>query len=118
MDINQNADTPIPAVPPQGEGKNVLMGVLAYLGILIIIPFLSPAKNDPFVKLHLKQGLALIIAWVVVGILWRITFWLFFVVPILNFGCFVLLVIGVMNAARGEMKELPVIGRFAHNFNF
>ena len=48
----------------EGE-KNTLMAVLAYLGILILVPFLTDAKKDPFVKFHLKQGVALIIVEVV-----------------------------------------------------
>jgi len=45
------------------------MASLAYLWILIIIPFFTDAKDNPFVKYHLKQGLVLIIfevvGWVV-----------------------------------------------------
>ena len=94
------------------------MAILAYLGILIIVPFLTDAKNDPFVKFHLKQGLVLIVLEVislfvnVVPILgWIVGFLLWLAILIL-------IVTGVINAASGKMKELPLIGHFASKFNF
>lgn len=46
-----------------GDGN--LMAIFAYLGIFIIVPFLTDSKNNPFVKFHLKQGLALLVFGVV-----------------------------------------------------
>jgi uncharacterized membrane protein len=118
MDTNQGSGVPVPPPSPVGPKNNVVMAVLSYLGILIIIPFLTDAKNDPFVKFHMKQGLVLIILWIIVGIvnsmLWRI----FFIGTILNLGCFVLMIMGIINASSGKMQELPVIGKFASKFNF
>jgi hypothetical protein len=39
---------------------NKLMGILAYIGPLIIVSYLV-AKDDPFVKFHIKQGLVLFV---------------------------------------------------------
>lgn len=98
--------------------KNTLMAVLAYLGILIIIPFLTEAHKDPFVKFHLKQGVILIIFEVIgwfVGIVpvlgWFIG-WLIWLVAL------VFIVIGIVNAASSAEKELPVIGQYAKSLNF
>ncbi len=103
------------------KGKNSI-AIFAYLWILIIIPFLTGVKNDPFVKYHLKQGLALIvfdvIGWLVVVLIgwfpiigWLIV-WLFWITSL------VLTIIGIMNVLNGEEKELPLIGHYAKNFNF
>lgn len=103
-------------------GTTNVMGIFAYLWILIIIPFLTDSKNDPFVKYHLKQGLALII-FEVVG--WFVGFFLLFI-PFLGgliswlwwLASFVLAIIGIINVVNGQEKELPVIGQYAKNFNF
>jgi|SRR3989344_3979678 len=122
MDTNQGSGFPTPPSSPVGPSNNVVMAVLSYLGILIIIPFLTDAKKDPFVKFHMKQGLVLIIIWVIVGIahsmFWRIPFFSFFAGSLLNLGAVVLMVIGIINAAGGKMKELPLVGGFASHFNF
>jgi len=105
---------------PSAKGKNVGMAVVAY--ILFFIPLLTEAKNDPFVKYHVKQGLALFIAAIVV---WIVNSILLFI-PILGwmlswlFSLFllILVIIGIMNAARGEQKPLPVIGKFGEKFKF
>ena len=81
------------------------MAVLAYLGILVLIPLLvEPAKNSPFVRFHANQGLILLI----VGLLSAI--------PVLGcvvgVFCLVLTIMGIINAVNGRMKELPLIGRF------
>jgi len=94
---------------------NKFMGVLAYLGILVIIPILA-AKESPFAKFHSNQGLILCIVWVA---LWFVGFILAFL-PIIGWlislalyiGCFVFMILGIINALNGEMKELPVIGKF------
>jgi uncharacterized membrane protein len=101
----------------QHHSKNIGMAILAYLGILIIIPFLTDAKKDPFVKFHLKQGLVLIIAWIIISALKSIPLgftinWILWILLV------IFMLIGVINAANGREKELPLIGHFAKNFNF
>jgi len=38
-----------------GVESNVLMGILSYLGPLVIISYLT-SKDNPFVKFHIKQA--------------------------------------------------------------
>ena len=103
---------------------NKLMAVLSYLGILVLVPILA-AKDSPFAKFHATQGLNLLIvsvAWSIVSgiigailgaigvtflsVLWSIITWLVSIV------IFLTMVIGIINAAQGKAKELPVIGGF------
>ena len=103
---------------------NKLMAVLSYLGILVLIPILA-AKDSPFAKFHATQGLNLLIvsvAWSIVSgiigailgaigvtflsVLWSIITWLVSIV------IFLTMVIGIINAAQGKAKELPIIGGF------
>ena len=101
----------------QGGKKNTGMAIVAY--ILFFVPLLTDAKNDPFVKFHVKQGLVLFIFWVATQIIMMILpiiGWI--IAPILYIVAIVLLIIGIMNASGGKEKELPIIGKFAQNFTF
>ena len=101
--------------PPTAQQRNTLMGVLAYLSILIIIPILV-AKDEPFVKFHIKQGLILVVVelavWVIGMFMWQL--WLF--LQIVNLATLVLAVVGIVNVAQGREKELPLVGSFGNSF--
>lgn len=103
--------------PPQpgnsGSQPNTGMAILSYIGILVLIPLLTESKNDPFVKFHIKQGLVTLVFWVLGSVLFWIPIfgWLLWVVVL------VLTIMGIANAAGGKMKELPLIGHLANNFN-
>lgn len=90
------------------------MAIVAY--ILFFVPLLTESKNDPFVMFHVKQGLVLLLAWIVVSIASYI--------PVVNFFTWIaylfllaLWVIGILNAINGEKKELPLIGKYASRIN-
>ena len=92
---------------------NKVMAILSYL--IFFIPLLTgDHKKSPFVKFHVNQGTLLFIASIalsiVVTILNIIPFfilfsWLFYFVPT------IFCILGIVNAAKGEMKELPIIGK-------
>lgn len=109
----QNSSTPT----PQGSQNKTLMGILAYLGILIIIPFLM-AKDDPFVKFHLKQGLILVIIEVAVWVIGMMTWQLWMLLNLVNLATIVFAIIGIVNVVQGKQQELPFIGSLSKNFNF
>ena len=118
MDNNENQ---APVEQPKHEshaGKNTGMAILAYLGILIIIPFLTDAKKDPFVKFHMRQGLTLIVSEVVCMFIVIVPVLGWIAAPILWIFNFVMVILGIINAVSGKEKELPLIGKFAKSFNF
>ena len=88
---------------------NKVYGVLAYIGILFIVPLLAAPKSK-FAKFHANQGCVLFIAEVALSIV--------AVIPILGwlvwfFGsiaALVLAVMGIIGAANGKMAKLPLIG--------
>lgn len=90
------------------------MAIVAY--ILFFVPLLTESKNDPFVMFHVKQGLVLLIAWVVVSILSMLPVLGLLALP-LNIVLFVLWIMGILNAVNGEKKELPIIGQYASKIN-
>lgn len=91
------------------------MGILAYLGILVIIPILV-AKDDMFVKFHIKQGLVLLVieaaCWILEMIFWPLVM----IMWIVKLAALVLAIMGIINVCKGEEKELPLVGQFAKNF--
>lgn len=97
------------------KSKNIGMAIVAY--ILFFIPLLTDAKNDPFVKYHIKQGLVLFITSFILMVISRMPVIMWFSWP-LNLLLFVLFIVGIMNAAKGQEKPLPLIGQFASQFKF
>lgn len=100
-----------------GVGNNTVMAILSYLGILVLVPLLTGAKSDPFVKFHIGQGLTLLITFIVSFIVGIIPILGWILSPLLMLFCFVLVILGIINAVSGAQKELPIIGKFAGKFN-
>jgi len=107
------------SIPPMSPGdmeENKLIAAIAYLGILALVPLLLK-KDSPFAQFHGKQGLVLLIAWVVCNAV--------MVIPILgwiagfvgNILCLILMIVGIVNALSGETKELPWIGQYGKGLN-
>jgi uncharacterized membrane protein len=109
-------DTQEPVPTPTATNETV-MGVLAYLGILVIIPLLV-SMNDPFVKFHAKQGLVLFCIEVVISAIGFgfPPFWM--IINLINLAVLVLVIIGIVNVAQHQQKELPIVGSLATYFTF
>lgn len=103
--------------------QNKLMGVLSYFGILVLIPVFAGNKNSEYVRFHSNQGLVLFFVSVIVNLLsgnWvfglrsliNLSGWWFgWVFDIVGLVLFVFAIIGIVNACKGERKELPLIGQ-------
>jgi uncharacterized membrane protein len=130
----QQYGQPVQQAPANDAEANKVMAVLSY--IIFFIPLLAGAhKTSPFVKYHANQGTVLFLlalAWGIVnGILtailgailinpanwYRTGSWgayglittilgLIWIIPA------VLCILGIVNAATGKTKPLPVIGKF------
>lgn len=96
--------------------SNKVMAVLAYLGILILIPVFA-ARNSKFVRFHVNQSLALWVVAMVVSVILSILG----KVPLIGKAAsfvssgisiveFILCVLGILNACNGKAKELPIVG--------
>lgn len=105
------------ATAPAAEPKrNTLMAVVAY--ILFFVPLLTDAKNDPFVKFHVKQGLVLFIACVASAVFIRLPVIGWILMFPLNIFLFVIWIMGILNALNGKQKHLPYIGEYGDSFQF
>jgi uncharacterized membrane protein len=108
------SEAPASASPTQATTddveKNKGMAILAYF--LFFIPMLTDAKNSQFAMFHANQGLLVLLAGVIVSVVGSIIPLLgwFLILPFGSIFVFVLWIMGIINAAKGEMKELPLIG--------
>ena len=100
--------------------KNTGMAIVGL--IIFFVPLLTDAKNDPFVKFYVKQGLVLFIGWIAIGvatgILVYIPFLGYLLSQLASLAWLVLLIVGIIAAANGEQKPLPVVGQYADRFKF
>jgi len=110
------------------------MAILSY--IFFFIPLITGAhKKSPYLKFHVNQGAIICIgwyAWAIISIIlsavikvssyatvWGVPYavrsvtpgWLTAILSILNLCFCAMAVLGIINAATGKMKELPVIGK-------
>ena len=102
--------------------KNKLMAVLAYLGILVVIPIIVE-PNSKFVRHHANQGLILLITSFVYSVAMRISAVLIGWIPIIGsiilslasligIVLVVFIILGIVNVIQGNAKELPIIGSY------
>jgi len=99
---------------PTDIAQNKTMGILAYLGILVLIPIFA-AKTSKYARYHANQGLILFLIEFVFGIILNILLGIsavFAIFGLLNFAFLALLIIGIINASSGKAKELPIIGKY------
>jgi uncharacterized membrane protein len=107
-------------VAPQTGGTdasdNKAMAIIGYIiPILFFIPLVTDAKNSPFAKFHANQQLNLLLAAIAVNIVGSIIPFLgwFIILPLGSIAILVFAIMGLINAAKGEMKALPMIGGFS-----
>lgn len=99
------------------EGGINVMALLCYLGILVLVPLLTDSKEESFVKFHLKQGLVLLIGWVIGMFIMAVPFIGLPLFPLIFLALVILSIIGIINVANGEKKKLPVVGELGDKFN-
>lgn len=129
------ADAPVQAAPdtatstepvdPEAESGKA-MSILAYLGILVLIPIFAEKKNT-FVRYHSNQGLVLFLFEIGYWVIWSILTTLLInalfsystmgmytllstLLSLLSIFFIVEAIIGIINAAGGKKKPLPLIG--------
>ncbi|TNJ59525.1 hypothetical protein FE784_37210 [Paenibacillus hemerocallicola] len=91
--------------------KNKVMGILAY--ILFFVPLLA-ARESRFAMYHANQGLILFLVALGVNIVGGVipVIGALLIIPLGNLCVFVLMILGIINAANGKQAPLPLIGNF------
>lgn len=89
---------------------NRLMAVLAYIGILIIVPLVKGGyKESPFLKFHMNQAIVFYIGYAASILISIIPVIGALVGGILSLGIAVLQIICIVTAFKGQTKSFPVI---------
>lgn len=112
VDSAPSAGAPVEKKPE--EGKNTTMAIIAYF--IFFVPLLTDSKNDPFVKYHVKQAMALAIVAFVNALIGNfVSFW-FFISGFIGLGVLILWIMGLINAANGKMQPVPIVGKLAEQY--
>jgi uncharacterized membrane protein len=126
MTDNTNTRPAVAAITEAEIQDGKTMAILAY--IIFIIPLLA-ARDKKFAMYHTEQAIMLWIAFIIIYIaIWILTFivgqissGLACIISILGIIPWILYLIlwimGIINAAGGKIKELPVIGTYAAKLN-
>lgn len=97
-------------------GKQKAIAVLSYLLILVFIPLLT-YRDDRFIHYHAKQGLMLMLCWIVfIVIAYPLTY-----IPYAGIGIIAVLgalflclnLVLIIGALLGRMWLIPVLGMYA-----
>ena len=92
---------------PRDIQENRGWGILSYFGFLVLIPIFA-ARNSYFARFHANQGLVLFLFYACYSVLTRM---ISAALQFIGIIFFVLMILGIANAASGKVKELPFIGR-------
>jgi len=97
--------------------NDLIFGILCYLGILWLIPLLSNKKNE-FFRLHLAQGLVVLILEVILAVLGRIPLirfvagWFWFLPGLIS-------ALAIIKLLTGDtMYHVPVVYDISTSFKF
>ncbi|MBO4371796.1 MAG: hypothetical protein J5826_02580 [Bacteroidales bacterium] len=100
--------------PATTEKKpNTTMGLLSYLGILVVVPLLAvkAEDRDDFLKTHIRQGLGLFIFELIFNVLRSALSGIAATIAgILALVLFILAIIGIVNAVKAKNEKLPLLG--------
>ena len=96
--------------------KNKVMAILAYFGLLVLIPIFA-AKDSPYARYHANQGLLFTLFSAAVSVagslLTVLTAGLFgILLPLVGVAMFAVFVFMLCNVSAGRAKELPFVGHF------
>ena len=89
--------------------NNKLLAAISYIWILFLVPIFI-AKDDAFARFHANQGLVLFLVSLALGIIALIPLIGTIISIIGGIVTFVFMILGIINALKGEMKPLPLIG--------
>ncbi|OPH57516.1 hypothetical protein BC351_03040 [Paenibacillus ferrarius] len=90
--------------------SNKGMAIVGY--ILFFIPLIL-AKDSKFAWYHANQGLTLLVVAVILNVVLSIIPFIgFLLLPLVNLAIFIFAILGIVAAAQGQVKPLPIIGNY------
>ena len=101
--------------------QNKILAAVGYIPVLFLVPLLA-SPQSAYAKFHANQGLILTLCTLVLGIAQAVLCAIFGIMPILrdfiptiiqtvvSVAILAYMVIGIIYAAQGRAKKLPIIG--------
>jgi uncharacterized membrane protein len=116
-----------PAATAASSGlSDTAAAAISYITIIpaIIFLVLEPYNKKPFVRFHSFQSIGLCVAWIAIWIAMMILQIVLHFIPLIGIlfvilnmciglGFFIIWIIAILKASKGEWYKLPVIGDFA-----
>jgi len=90
------------------KSAKLLIVSMSYLFVLVIFPLIF-AKKSQFAAFHAKQGLALLVVWVI-GIF---SFYVPYLPWVIALIILFLVITGISNVLLQKERALPIVGRLA-----
>ena len=120
----QNQSSQTSQTSPSSPGTSKVLSIISYISILWLISYIVNRNQgmNREVDFHVKQGMRLsilsIVAWIAMMVIEAVTGLFGFIGIgiyqairfIKNLALFGLMVYGIINAATGQQKRLPIIG--------
>ncbi|EKD56343.1 MAG: putative membrane protein [uncultured bacterium] len=97
--------------------ENKGLAAISYLWLLCLIPLFGK-KDSAFAQFHAKQGLGLLVLWVLCGFIMVVPVLGWFIGAMGYVVSFVLVIIGISNVFASKCVELPIVGKWFKNVKF
>jgi uncharacterized membrane protein len=114
MNVNNPATEPV--IPAEDIAKGKTIAILAYCTLIgfIIAIIMHQSEKTKYGAFHIRQALGLFIFGVggvlVLMAIGMVLWFLWFLLPIVQITLLVFVILGIINAANGKAKGLPLIG--------
>jgi uncharacterized membrane protein len=105
------------------DSDHQLAAVLSYIGILVLIPLLviDKKKKDEFIRFHIRQGIILLIAEVILSVIESILM----AIPVIGqvfaailgiawLAILIVCIVAIIKALSGEKWEIALISDYAN----
>ena len=91
------------------DGKTIaIVAYITWIGLIVALIMNGEKKNE-FAKYHIRQSLLIMIAALVLG-------WIPFVGWVCSIILLIFAIMGLVYAAQGEQKEVPILGKLAQDW--
>lgn len=115
-------NVPVNTDPDAMESGEKFLAAVGYFSFLCILPLVLRPQS-PFCKFHGMQSLVMMVFFLIFGRLMQVLgtiafgngFWVYNMISLI-YVCFALY--AIYFAYKGEMKELPLFGKFSKSLNF
>lgn len=114
--MDTNNPTAELVIPAEDIAKGKTIAILAYCTLIgfIIAIIMHSSEKTKYGAFHIRQALGLFIFGVggilVLMAIGMVLWFLWFLVPVIQISLLVFVILGIMNAANGKSKGLPLIG--------